>query len=106
MNKVAQIKEMIDFITDNGYHVGVLDFRPLTYSNAGTGKIISDVKEMLKHELKEITIFKEDPIDKTQMYLQGKVNTLKKLIGIEDGSVFDKESVEICDYALFKLNNK
>lgn len=106
MNKVEQIKEMIDFITENGYHVGVLDFRPITYNSSGDGKIISDVKEMLKHELKEITIYKEDSIDKTQMYLQGKVNTLKKLIAIEDGSVFYKESVEICDYALFKLNNK
>lgn len=94
---MLELKGFIDFILDNGYTITTKDLRKnilVGYS----GRIFTDEVESLKHDLEDITIYKNDDIDVTYRYIKGKYNSLKKLISIQDGSIFSKESNELFSY--------
>ena len=100
---VDQIKSMIDLITENGYLITVKDFRESLYNSGLVGaKILSNECEILEHLLSEITIYREDSLEKTLDYLQTKVSALAKLLLIKTGTYFEKEATEICEYARSK----
>lgn len=94
---MEDLKQMVDFIIDNGYTITTRDFRSPVIFSVG-GKVFTDITESLKDDLKDITIYKNDDISKTYEYIKGKYDSLKKLISIQDGSIFSKESNELFDY--------
>jgi len=98
MEKVQEVKEMIEFLTKNNCKVKVRDFR--TYQSAiNNGIIFTDKVSSLQDCLNDIVIYREDSLDKIYAYLKEKSNALKELLSIQDGSIFDKNSLEVCSYA-------
>ena len=97
MEKVQEVKEMIEFLTKNNCKVKVRDFR--TYQSINNGVIFTDKVSSLQDYLRDIVIYREDSLDKIYAYLKEKSNALKELLSIQDGSIFDKNSLEVCSYA-------
>ena len=96
MEKVQEVKEMIEFLTKNNCKVKVRDFR--TYQSINNGVIFTDKVSSLQDYLRDIVIYREDS-HKIYAYLKEKSNALKELLSIQDGSFFDKNSLEVCSYA-------
>lgn len=93
---MEELKQMVDFIIDNGYTITTKEFRGGVAF--GCGKAFTDEVGALKNDLTDITIYKNDDIGKTYTYIKGKYDSLKKLLSIQDGSIFSKESNELFDY--------
>lgn len=94
---MEELKQMVDFIIDNGYTIITIDFRP-KFNLSNVSRVFTSEVESLKFDLEGITIYKNDDISKTYEYIKGKYDSLKKLISIQDGSIFSNESNELFDY--------
>ena len=102
--KMEELKEMVDFIIDNGYEIKTKDFREPFLSCSIGGKYFPNRIEALKDDLLDITIYRNDDIQKTYTYIVGKYKSLKELLSIQDGSIFSKENNELFDYIKSKTN--
>lgn len=94
---MQELKQMVDFIIDNGFSIKTKDFRGGAVWGMA-GKAFTDEVEALKDDLIDITIYKNDDINVTHKNIKGKYDSLKKLISIQDGSIFSKESNELFNY--------
>ena len=94
---LSELKDMCDFIINSGYEIRTYNFRTITFHGA-SGYVFSNKAESLEHSLKNIVIYKEDPIDNIYKYISEKVENLKELMSIKDGSIFAKENVELFNY--------